>query len=346
MKNITILWWFWCWNIWDDTILKNEIKILKEKYPKWNITVLARDVNIILNNFPWVKAFKLPPIMFYRFYRFLNLFFLFKFIKIIKNTDIFVLWWWWFFSDRQFFAIWWWLRWAKLAKIFWSKVIWFWMWAWPFFHEYNKKLIKKYSKIVDIFILRDSKSYNNLLECWVNKKRLLKIIDPAFFTKDRKFKKEKNIWFIINNKENKKYFIKQIKNFLKKTDFNIKLIITSELDIPLNNEILNILNNNRCELVSSDYIFDIIESIWKCSFIISQRLHWSIIAFTQKTPFLNISYHFKWEEIVKLLNIEDFSIKNEEIENINIYDYFLKKDKFIFKEINLKKYKELYFSNI
>jgi len=81
--------------------LKNEISLLKEKFPKSKITVFSWNPNLIENQF-WVYAEYLPPIAWYRFYKFLNIFYLFNFLKIIKSTDLLVLWWWWFFSDRQF----------------------------------------------------------------------------------------------------------------------------------------------------------------------------------------------------------------------------------------------------
>jgi len=345
MKNITILWWFWNWNLWDDTILYNEINLLKDFFWKdINILVFSNNPKNIEKNFIWIKSDFLTPIAFYRFYKFLNIFYLIRFIKILKNTDLLILWWWGFFSDKQFFAIMWWLRYIKLFKKLWSKIIWFWMWAWPFFYSINKKILKNNEKYFDLISLRDEESLNNFLEIWFNKNKLLKFIDPAFFTKNRNQIKTNSIWFVLHS--NKDFFIKEIKKVLKNTDYNIKLIITEHLDIKLNKEILSSIKNKRVELIIKNNFIDIIDEISKLDFIVSQRLHWSIIAFTQKVPFLNIYYHHKWKELWNFLNIEDFSINIKDIEKENIISYIENKDKFKFKNIDLEFYKKLFINNL
>lgn len=337
MQNITILWWFGFWNIWDDTILFNEINLLKEKFPNSKITVFSWNSNLIKSEF-WVDSELLPPIMWYRLYKFLNIFYLIKVFKIIKNTDIFILWWWWFFSDRQCFAIFGWLRYCKIAKYFWAKVIWFWMWAWPFFHKFNKNFIKKSSNIFDFISVRDNESLNNFINTGFDRNKLIHTIDPAFFTNCRNENKDNSIWLIIHQK-NENYIIKQISNILKNTNYDIKFIITDFLDLSLNEKIIKQIWNTRCKLIFSNNIDLIIREISKCDFIISQRLHWSIISFTQKVPFLNIYYHHKWKELINLLWINDFSINIENILNTDFLQYINKKNEFVFKYIDLEKFK-------
>lgn len=337
MKNITILGRFGFWNIWDDTILFNEINLLKEKFPNSQITVFSWNPNFIKSQF-LVDSIYLPPIMWYRLYKFLNIFYLIKFFKLIKNTDLFILWWWWFFSDRQYFAISGWLRYCKLAKYFWAKVIWFWMWAWPFFYKFNKNLIKKSSKVFDFISIRDKESLNNLLNSGFNKNKLIQTIDPAFFSDYKNEKKDNSIWFILHQ-ENEKYIIEQVNKILKTTNYNIKFIITDFLDLYLNKRIIEKIWNNRCKLIAFNNVDLIIREISSCDFIISQRLHWSIISFTQKVPFLNIYYHHKWKELINLLWINDFSINIENISNKDFLHYINKKNDFVFKSLNLLEYK-------
>lgn len=339
MKNITILWWFWCWNLWDDTILLNEINLIKEVYKTSEITVLSCNPKLISKVFS-VKSLKLPPISWYRFYKFLNIFYLFSFLKTIKSTDIFILWWWWFFSDRQFFAVSWWLRYCRVAKYFWAKVIWFWMWAWPFFHDSNRNKIKKVSNVFDYISVRDNKSLENLFLTWFDKNKLIKTIDPAFFTSKIKVKKENSIWFILKSDE--EYFIKEIKNILQNTHYNIKLIISDYLDISLNYYILNEIQSKRLSIHVCENPYNLIKKIYSCDFIISQRLHWSIISFTQWIPFLNIYYHHKWKELIDLLKIDDFSIDNKNINNYKLLKFINKMYFFNFIQLDLDNYKKTY----
>jgi len=345
IKNIAILWWFWNWNLWDDTILYNEIKLLKEFYwEKTNILVFSNNPKYIEQTYKWVKWEYLPPIMWYRFYKFFNFFYLFKLYKIFRNTDLLILWWWGFFSDRQFFAISWWLRYCKIAKKFWTNIIWFWMWAWPFFHNINKKIIKKSDNLFNFISLRDDKSLNYFLDIWFNKNKLFKFIDPAFFTEKYNVKKDNSIWFIFHS--NKNFYEKQIKLFLEKSNYNIKLIITDYLDIDYNKNIIDLLNNSRIKLIIPQNSIELVKEISKTDFIFSERLHWSIISFTQKVPFTNIYYHHKWKELSNLLDIKIFSVNISNIKNYNLLDFLEKKDKFRFKNLDLINYKEVLFKKL
>lgn len=212
------------------------------------------------------------------------------------------------------------------------------MWAGPFFYQNNKNLIKKSSVIFDFLIVRDNISFTYLLETGFEKGKLYQMVDLAFFTKFQNSQKSESIGFIIHS--NEWYFTKQIKYILDNTHYNIKFIITDTLDIHLNEQIITSLWNQRCTIHMSSKIANIIKEISSCDFIISQRLHGSIIAFTQKVPFLNIYYHHKWKELIKLLWIDQFSFNIDQIEDNNILSYIQKKDDFTFLEpCHLAKYK-------
>lgn len=337
MKNITILWWFWCWNLGDDTILFSEINILKKKFPESIITIFSWNPELTRKNFPLIKSIQLPPIIWYRFYKFLNVFYFYKVIKLLKETDIFILWGWWFFSDRQYFAINWWLRYCRIAKFYWAKIIWLWMWAWPFFHERNKKIINKSKNIFANVFLRDEESLDNFISTWFSRQKLIKTIDLAFFIKKESVIKDNSIWFIINS--NEEYFIKEIKNILDNTDYLIKLIITDSIDLILNKKIKEIIWDKRIVICTFNSPISLIKEIWKCDFIVSQRLHWSIISFTQNIPFINIYYHHKGKELIRLLDIDDYSFCNKELANVKIIDFLEIKNNFIFEKLDLGYYK-------
>jgi len=341
MKNIVILWWFWKWNYWDNFILFNEIFLLKELIPESKITVLCWSIEELKNNLPNDIIYeRIPPIAFYRLYKFLNIFYLYRWIKLIIKTDILILWWWGFFSDRQKYAIPWWLRWCEVFSLLWSQVYGFWMWMWPFYYDETKKKILKSQRNFQKISLRDDLSLKYLELTWFDKKKIIRTIDPAYFTPYYKAIKNKQIWFIIRNNPN--HFIKELQNILKYTDYNIVLIIMDTLDIDINKGILQWLQNKKVSLLNTSSLVDISTTISSCDFVVSQRLHGNIISFTQKVPFLNIYYHHKWAELWKQLNISKFSIDEKTFKNISLLDYINMKNDFNFMDINLTQYKTQY----
>ncbi len=346
MKNITILWWFWYWNYWDNLILFNEVKLLKSKYPNsiiniycWNSKELQSSFKNIWN----IYFYKRPPIAIYRLYELLNLSTIKNLCYLLIKTDLFILWWGGFFSDRQFFAIWGWLRYVILFKLFWSKVIGFWMWAGPFFYKYNKFLIKFSGLFFDDILLRDTQSVKYFSNTGFNPQKIHRVIDPAFFMEiNEKNVKNKNLWFII--KDNYAYFIKEINNLLEyDLEVNISLIITDTLDLDLNEKVLNYFKNSiRVKIINESDVLKLSKIIASMHFIFSQRLHWSILAYSQKTPFCNIYYHHKWRELINLLWIENFSIYNKELWKYQLINILNNIKNSNMDNINLTDYKNIY----
>ncbi len=337
--KITILWWFGCWNLWDDSILRCEIDILRGLYPHaeihvfwWNeLSKFSRQYNITNSN--------LPPISFYRFYRFFNIFYFFKTFHILKHTDLCVLGGGWFFSDRQRYVIAWWLRYCQYAQKHWAKVIWFCIWAGPFSYKSNKKRIKKASNIFDHIFVRDKKSYQAFIDCGFDAQKLSINIDPVFHLPSISQEKDKSIWIVLHSHE--EYFVNQIYNISKNTDYYIKLIITDSLDWDINQKIQEKLQEKKCRVIVHASSQDLVKEIAKCDFVISQRLHGSIIAYSQNIPFLNIYYHHKWEELWKILELWDFSISTDMILKKDLSEFLENKESFRANMIDTKKYRDI-----
>ena len=345
MKNITILGWFGSGNFWDDIILLNEVALLQEKFPWACITVLCWNTDMLKQTVSGVDTLALPPIAWYRVYKFLNIVYLWKFIKLMRGTDMLILWWGGFFSDRQFFAIWWWLRYCRIAKYFWAKVVWFGMWAGPFYFQYNKNKISSAEKYIDYISVRDDFSLTCLREIWFPKQKLVRTIDPAFFLSRSPIKKDNSVTFILKSHE--EYFIWEIQELFEKMSYDIKLVITDILDIQLAKRIYEIVGiKGRIKIVLPQNLEELIQTVAASDFVISQRLHGCIIAFTQQVPFLNIYYHHKGKELEKLLWNNSFCIDEESVENHSILDMVQKKDEYIFTEIHKEHYKNAYFNNV
>ena len=102
-KTISIFWAIWCQNLWDELILKNEIKILKEEF--WENTkffvftydkkdIFFDDKNIVYKEYFPIGLKKIWNI-------FKNLINYFSFLKIVKKSDFIVVWWWGIIFDKE-----------------------------------------------------------------------------------------------------------------------------------------------------------------------------------------------------------------------------------------------------
>jgi len=341
MKKITILWWFGQWNLGDDIILYNQVKILQEYYNNPEITVFSGKYNAMLTDImPWISTIKFPPISWYRLYKFLDIFYLYKVFQILKSTDVFILWGGWFFSDRQFFSLWWWLRYCQIASFFWAQCLWFCMWVWPITHNYNKLLVShKLSDLFHFILVRDKTSFDCLRQLDIPKDKISQAIDPAFFTEKLVYNKDNSIWFIIYNHTNISFYISQIKKIQKNYKGNIKIIITDYLDISIAKQIKNSCSD--IDVVIPSNAISLTQEISRSDFIFSERLHGSIIAFTQRVPFSNIYYHHKGKELADILDIHNFSIDIHSLDEVNLNNYINKRWNFVFKDIKLASYESL-----
>lgn len=101
--NISIFLSVWCQNLWDELILKNEIKYLKTKFWEDSIfrvftydvsNIFYKDSNITyLEYFPiWIKN---PKNIIRNIKNYI------EFIKTIKWSDKIIVWWWWIFYENE-----------------------------------------------------------------------------------------------------------------------------------------------------------------------------------------------------------------------------------------------------
>lgn len=185
MKNkiISIFASIWCQNLWDELILKNEIKILREEF--WENTrfyvftydkrdIFFEDKNIFYKEyFPvWIKQTRN---IFRNIKNFLS------FLNITRKSDFVVIWWGWIIFDKENQSTktpldLWSFR-TKIFRLFGKKIYFFRIWI-DIKKEENlkklKKIFKKYFKV----IVRDENSKNILDFIWV-KSEIRR--DPVFY---------------------------------------------------------------------------------------------------------------------------------------------------------------------
>lgn len=261
--NISILASIWSQNLWDELILKNEIKLLEKKYNSKNLKfrVFSYDYknpffqkeNIeYLEYFPvWIKN---PKNIFKNLYNFLN------FIKTIVWSDIVVIWWWWIIYDNENQSVknplnQWIFR-TKVARFFRKDIVFYWVWI-DIKEEENIEKVKKVFYKAKEVLVRDKSSQKFLKKLWItstiildpvfndnlkykrNKKACIKTIEASKFTlediKDINFEKKK-VWIafrsgFFNNQKNKKLWddleilkIKETINYIEESWWKVILL--------------------------------------------------------------------------------------------------------------------------
>jgi len=202
----------WAQNLWDELILKNEIKLLEKEY--WKNTqffVFSYDYknpflkqkNIkYIEYFPiWIKKIKNLP---------KNIFNFFNFLRIIIKSDIIVIWWWWIIYDREkqttknplnswvFRKI--------FFRFFCKKVYFYAVWI-NIKKEKNLNKVKKIFKNSFKVKVRDSYSFNLLKKLWIESEI---IKDPVFYDNE----KNENIWesYLIKNFKSNEFSFKNLEN--------------------------------------------------------------------------------------------------------------------------------------
>lgn len=218
--NISIFASIWCQNLWDELILKNEIKIFEDGSIFWlqntkniNFRVFSYDLNKIfykkdnisyLEYFPiWIKDKK-------NLWRNIKNFL--SFLKTVIWSDYIVVWWGWIIYDNEVQSnknpLDQWIFRSKFFKIFIKKVIFYAVGINIKQKENLPKLVKIFSKAYKVYV-RDSYSYKTLLKVWIKSE----IIDDPVLSEN------------IENKDIKSYLIKEIEtyNFSLKDLENIDL---------------------------------------------------------------------------------------------------------------------------
>jgi len=274
----------WSQNLWDELILKNEIKILENKYSKiFNIsekeiffkvfTYDLKDNFYISDNIEYLEYF---PIDFKKIKNiFRNIFNFYIFIKVVIKSDLIVIWWGWIIYDNENQSVWSPLKQllfrSRVFKLFNKKVEFFRVWI-NIKNKNNLDIVKKIFSCANEITVRDNYSYNLLKE--LKFKNIELFNDPVFNDN------ETNLNLINNNVirwnlEIDNLNIKKIKNIIVKNDIILewKTIWIALRDFNIKNYEKNILeiikyfleNNNKIILIphsfhktdkkANDYIF-------------------------------------------------------------------------------------------
>ncbi len=232
--KIAVMMSVWCQNLWDELILKNEIKLLKEKY--WNDTkfkvftydladIFYIDENIeYLEYFPiWIKN----PKNLFR-----NLRNYYHFIKTIKWADKVVIGWGWIMFDNETGnysnPLNQWLFRTEIIKMLKKEIIIFWV-SIDIKHNKNLEKIKKiFSNAKEVFV-RDNSSFELLKDLWIKSEIIL---DPVFSDNLEVWLENYKKNFLVKKVEAKKFSL----NDLKDIDFSGKKVWLAFRSWYLNNE--------------------------------------------------------------------------------------------------------------
>ncbi len=331
----------WAWNLWDELILKNEIKLLKKQYPNSKFIVYSYDINNIFFEDKYIKYVEYFPLWIRNIKNILkNIKNFFLFIKYTFLSDLIVIWWWGLFFDNEVWnkrnSLFLWFFRLKIFELFLKKIY--------FFRisidiknkkslEYIKKIFIWKRKIIEV---RDdySKEILKSLGIWNIKKNY----DPVFYDKND------NIKEIINKKVSiKKIFSSFSLKDLENIDFENKNIWIAfrawylskepEIEIWMIKEIIIFIQKkwwnvvflphsfNKDDISSNDFIWmnyikKDLKNIWitkslqetynyykekRLDIVLAQRLHSIILSQVYEIAYIAISYSRKTFEILNQL---------------------------------------------
>lgn len=336
---ITIFASIWAQNLWDELILKNEIKILKEKY-------IEQKPKFIVFSYDYKNPFYVNMDIEYREFfpigisekrnLFKNIKNFFSLILILFKTHLVVIWWGWLFFDNE---VWnkknpldLWIFRKKIFNFFFKKIYFFRIGLSIKKEDSFLKIKKIFSWKKHIVEVRDNYSLNVLNDLWISWK---KEYDPVFFDNwELNINKKVSIKSIFKN-----FWIKDIENI----NFNEKKVgiafrswyLTKnpnpELEILLIKEIIEFIQNkwwnvvllphsfHEKDILSNDFKWmELIQSktkkVWisrtmketynfysekKVDIVLAQRLHSIILSQVYEIPFIWISYSRKTKEILR-----------------------------------------------
>ena len=224
----------WSQNLWDELILKNEIKILENKYSSiFNISKKDIEFNIFTydiknvfyysNNVRYVEYFPINIKKIKNIFR--NIKNLFNFIKIIKKSDLIIIWGWWIIYDNELQSVWNPLKQllfrTKIFKIFRKKVDFFRIWI-NIKNDKNLVLIKKIFSWANNISVRDNYSFNLLKKLGFKNLELLK--DPVFYDKENNLNVQKiiNKKHLISDLKIKDLNVQNIKKIIENKNINLE----------------------------------------------------------------------------------------------------------------------------
>jgi len=288
----------WAQNLWDELILKNEIKILREKYKYKNprFIVFSYDYKNLFfeaQNIEYKEYFpiwlKNPKNIFKNIKNF------FLFIKETISADLIVVWWWWLFFDNEA----WnkknpldlWIFRMKFFNFFLKKIYFFRIWLSIKKQESFEKIYKIFSGKRKIIEVRDNYSLKVLQDLGIE--GVIKKYDPVFW----------DSWKSIDEILNKKVCIKKIfKNFnikdLQTIDFENKIVgiafrsgyLTKdpELEILMIKEIIEFIQKSWAKVIFIPHSFskqDILSNDFEWMKLVASKLKNLEIAWTMQETY-------------------------------------------------------------
>lgn len=206
----------------------------------------------------------------------------------------------------------------------------------PFAYEWQAKLAASVLNGLDIIAARESFSYRKLKNLSVS--NIILSSDQALLMKpiNHKIKRENIVGFTIRNwlepnsqLKFERAYCEALETFHKKTGLELQPIIQvtspdfpKEDDRHITNKIYRVLKNNHVT-IRKPYITDSIDKAKQIysslSMLLGMRMHSNIIAATQLTPFVAISYEYKTIGIANQLGVGDYCIDCKKVTAENLY---------------------------
>ncbi len=331
----------WEQNLWDELILKNQIKILEEKYEeKIDFLVFTYDKKNVFYSKENINYYNYFPIWIRKPSNFLkNIIAFLNFLRVVFISDLIIIWWWWIIYDNEVqknkspldswvFRI-------NIFNLFFKKYEFFRIWI-NIKQEQNYKKLKRIFKKAKYISVRDEYSKELLSEVWINS-TLEK--DPVFFDKPNSLDEKYLIWKIDSFEFNiwvfEKFNLqgKKVGLAIRSGYFFEKSKISSRMEEWRVREIINYLTNSWAEVIlmphsfhprdemANDFIFlnkfawvpgvtikknmEEIYAVYKSGeidFCVAMRLHSIILSHIYEIPFLGVSYSKKTDQILNQLS--------------------------------------------
>lgn len=338
--KISIFASIWAQNLWDELILKNEIKLLKKEY--WEDTRFRvftydkknpffLDDNVVYSEyFPiWIRKKR-------NIFRNLVNFFVFLFTTI--RADLIVIWWGWIIYDEEVQStknpLDSWIFRRRFFRLFFKKVQFFRVWI-NIKNEINLKKVKKIFKNSYKIEVRDNYSFELLKSLWI---RSTIEKDPVFYDAWDLVTKKSIIWTVSSYFFDKTLFTdfdlswKKIGLAIRAWYFVEKSNISSRMEEWRIREVINYLVWEWAQVVllphsfhdsddlANDFLF-LTNFVWETWVSIKQdlnevyevyknkeidicvamRLHSIILSHVYEIPFIGLSYSTKTDEVLNEL---------------------------------------------
>lgn len=261
---ISILASIWSQNLWDELILKNEIKLLREEYKDKNPRFLVYSYDYknpfyIGDDIEYIEYFPIDSKNKKNIFRNLKNFLLFLYYSI--KSDFVVIGWWGIFYDEEKQSVnnplKSWLFRTNIFRLLFKKIIFFAV-GLNIKNDINKIVIKKIFLGAYKITVRDEYSANLLKELWIESTIVL---DPVFFDKDLEpilnkrlcLKKVKSKWLKIDDIRNIDFAWKKVALAFRK--WYISQSDNDKLELYLIKELVEFIQNKWGNIVLLPHSF-------------------------------------------------------------------------------------------